>query len=94
MAQSIADPRTDVHAFSHVPASSSTCDHRTRTIGNILISFPDQGHLFVAVNCAKFRGTATSQKREFRGHFAAKIDNFAAISRPKFWISRSFRGKI
>ena len=43
-----------------------------------------QGHLFVAVNCAKFRGTATSQKREFRGHFAAKIDNFAAISRPKF----------
>ena len=38
----------------------------------------DQGHLFVAVNCAKFRGTATSQKREFRGHFAAKIDNFAA----------------
>ena len=44
----------------------------------------DQGHLFVAVNCAKFRGTATSQKREFRGHFAAKIDNFAAISRPKF----------
>ena len=43
-----------------------------------------QGHLFVAVNCAKFRGTATSQKREYRGHFAAKIDNFAAISRPKF----------
>ena len=42
-----------------------------------------QGHLFIAVNCAKFRGTATSQKREFRGHFAAKIDNFAAISRPK-----------
>ena len=43
-----------------------------------------QGHLFIAVNCAEFRGTATSQKREFRGHFAAKIDNFAAISRPKF----------
>ena len=43
-----------------------------------------QGHFFIAVNCAKFRGTATSQKREFRGHFAAKIDNFAAISRPKF----------
>ena len=39
---------------------------------------PVQGHLFIAVNCAKFRGTATSQKREFRGHFAAKIDNFAA----------------
>ena len=40
-----------------------------------------QGHLFIAVNCAEFRGTATSQKREFRGHFAAKIDNFAVISR-------------
>ena len=39
-----------------------------------------QGHLFIAVNCAEFRGTATSQKREFRGHFAAKI----GISRPKF----------
>ena len=38
----------------------------------------EQGHLFIAANCAEFRGTATSQKRGFCGHFAAKIDNFAA----------------
>ena len=54
-----------------------------------------QGHLFIAVNCAKFRGTATSQKREFRGHFAAKIDNFAAISRPRnFEFRGHFAGKF
>ena len=46
----------------------------------------EQGHLFIAVNCAKFRGTATSQKREFRGHFAV-------ISRRKSTISRPFRGR-
>ncbi len=41
----------------------------------------DQGHKFVAVNCAKFCGTATAQEPKFRGNFAVNMLNFAAISR-------------
>ena len=52
-----------------------------------------QGHIFIAVKNAKFRGTAISQKAKFRGHFAVKMPNFAAISRRKFKISRLFRGQ-
>ena len=49
--------------------------------------------MFIAVKNAKFRGTAISQKAKFRGHFAVKMPNFAAISRRKFKISRLFRGQ-
>ena len=43
----------------------------------------DQRPVFSAIFLPKFRGTAQLQNGRFRGNFAAKIANFAVISRSK-----------
>ena len=59
----------------------------------ICVITTNQGHFFIAINLAKFRGAATSQNAEFCGSFAAKNANFTAVSRQKLLISRQFRAK-
>ncbi len=66
------------------------CTRLTEAFTKIDLSYTrlDQGHKFVVVNCADFRGTVTAQKPTFRGNFAVNMLNFAAISRRILKISR------